>query len=127
MSYLLDTHALIWYFEDSHDLPDRITAIIDDAVNKKFICSVSLWEIAIKMNNGKLEMKFSLDELLAEIANSDLNILQVENEYLKKLSEMPFFHTDPFDRLIMATSLVENMTIITIDKDIQKYDVPWIW
>ena len=127
MSYLLDTHTLIWYFEDSPNLSKEVIDLIDDALNNKCICSVSLWEIAIKKNIGKLKLKLSLEELLTETRNSDLKILQIEDTHLKRLSELPFLHKDPFDRLIIAAAIAEKMTIITIDENIQKYDVPWIW
>ena len=78
MSYLLDTHVLIWYFEDSEELHEKIVGIIDDD-NQKYISSVSLWEIAIKTSLGKLDMNFSFDELLTEIASTDLHVLQIED------------------------------------------------
>jgi len=127
MSYLIDTHALIWYFEDSLDIPEKVKMIIDTDSTKKFISIASLWEIAIKMSIGKLTMGLHFGEILTELENSDLLILQVENNYLKKVFELPFLHKDPFDRLIIATALIENLTIITIDENIQKYDVPWVW
>ena len=127
MFYLLDTHTLIWYFEDSPKLPSNITSIIDNNAYYKCICSVSLWEIAIKTNIGKLTMSISFDDLLIAISNSDLIVMQMENEYLRENSKLPFFHKDPFDRMIISTAIAEDMTIITKDEDIQKYDVPWIW
>ena len=127
MKYLFDTHALIWYFEDSSKVPEKIVNLIDSSVNQKYICSASLWEIAIKTNIGKLEMNFSFDDLLNEIANSDLVILQIEDDYLRKLSNLPLLHKDPFDRLLIATAIVEGMTIITVDENIHKYDVLWVW
>ena len=127
MSYLLDTHALIWYFEDSPDIPENVKMIIDNNTTKKFISTASLWEIAIKMSIGKLTMGLRFDEVLTEVENSDLLVLQVENKYLNKVFELPFLHKDPFDRLIIATALTENMTIITIDENIQKYNVSWLW
>jgi PIN domain nuclease of toxin-antitoxin system len=127
MKYLLDTHAIIWYFEDSAELPKRITEIIDNPDIGICICSVSLWEIAIKINLGKLKLNFPLDDLLDVIRTRDFVVLQIENEYLQKLSELPFLHKDPFDRMLIASALVENLTIITIDECIQKYDVLWIW
>jgi len=127
MSYLLDTHALIWYFEDSKDLPIKIARIIDNPICHKFICVASLWEIAIKSNIGKLDMRLSFDELLDIIEDSELSIIPIENGYLKGLSKLPFIHKDPFDRLIITTALSEGLTIVTADENIQKYDVPWIW
>ena len=127
MKYLLDTHAVIWYLEDSPELPKKITELIDDPEISIYICSVSLWEVAIKMNLSKLELNLPFDELLNSIKNGDFNILQVEDEYLRRLSSLPFIHKDPFDRLIISTALTDNLTIITIDENIQKYDVPWVW
>ena len=127
MKYLLDTHALIWYFEDSSDMPVKIANLIDNPMNNKFICSVSLWEIAIKLNIGKLDIKISFDQLIDAISGSDLVITQIENDHLKALTGLPVIHKDPFDRLIISTALVGNLTIITVDENIQKYEVPWIW
>ena len=127
MDYLLDTHALIWYFEDSPSLPNKVTELIDSATNHKHICSVSLWEIAIKTNLGKLNMHFSFEQLLDEIAASELIVLQIKDEYLKELPKLMNVHKDPFDRLLIATAVVEKLTIITIDENIRKYDVSWVW
>jgi len=127
MSYLLDTHALIWYFEDSADMPIGIVRIIDNPIFQKFICVASLWEIAIKSSIGKLDMRLSFDELLDVIEGSELSVVPIKNDYLKRLSNLPFIHKDPFDRLIIATALLESLTILTVDENIQKYNVPWIW
>ena len=81
----------------------------------------------IKSNIGKLDMLLSFDELLDTIENSELSVIPIENNYLKRLSKLPFIHKDPFDRLIIATALLEGLTIMTVDENIQKYDVPWIW
>ena len=108
MNYLLDTHALIWHFEDSPDIPEKVKMIIDSDVTKKSISTASLWEIAIKMSIGKLAIGLQFDEILSEVENSELLILPVENNYLKKVYELPFLHKDPFDRLIIATALIEN-------------------
>ena len=127
MKYLLDTHTIIWHFDDSTKLSQKAIEITDNPESRLYICSISLWEIAIKMNLGKLNLNFTLDKLLAAINESDVDILQIEDEYLNKLSELPYIHKDPFDRLIIATALLEDLTILTIDENIQKYDVPWIW
>ena len=127
MRYLLDTHTLIWFFENSSELPHKTKEIILLDSNEKYICSVSLWEIAIKVNLGKLKISFSLEELINDIKIRNFHILQIEDEFLKGLSILPFIHKDPFDRLLIATALAEDLTIITIDENIQKYDVSWIW
>ncbi|MCL2054195.1 MAG: type II toxin-antitoxin system VapC family toxin [Oscillospiraceae bacterium] len=127
MKYLIDTHAVIWYYENSPELPDKIVKLIDNPANSIYICAISLWEIALKMNLGKLNLKLPLDELLDNINDRDFTILQIKDKYLSNLGNLPFIHKDPFDRLIVATALVEGLTIITIDENIQKYEVDWIW
>jgi len=127
MKYLLDTHTLIWYFEDSPKLPVAVYGLIDDAAIEKFACSISLWEIAIKSSIGKMEMRFSFDYLLGLITSSDLTILHIADEHLKGIANLPQIHKDPFDRLLISTAQSERMTIITIDENIHKYDVLSMW
>jgi len=127
MKYLLDTHVIIWYIEDSPELSIELKEIIDNPENSIYICSVSLWEIAIKMNINKLRLSLRLDELLANIKNSDFVILQIEDEYLKRYYDLPLIHRDPFDRLLIATAISEGLVIVTADDNIYKYDVQWIW
>ena len=127
MRYLLDTHTVIWYLGKSPNLPPKVKEIIIDSDNRRCISSVSLWEIAIKVNLGKLKLTLPLNEFLDKIQNSEFEILQIKNEYLKGLAILPSIHKDPFDRLLVATALVENLTIITADDNVRKYDVPWIW
>ena len=127
MKYLLDTHAVIWYIEDSSELPKKISDLIDNPENDIYISSVSFWEISIKVSLGKLDLELPFDEFLANIRNRDFSFLQIEDEYLNRLLDLPFVHKDPFDRLIITSALVENLIIITIDENIKKYDVPSIW
>jgi len=127
MRYLLDTHTVIWYFQNSSELPQKVKEIIKLSENEIYICSISLWEIAIKVNLGRLTLSITFDELIEDIKNRDFEILQIEDNYLQGLSSLPFIHRDPFDRLLISTALVENLTILTIDENIQKYGVSWIW
>ena len=127
MRYLLDTHVIIWYLEASAELPEEAEALIDNPEEDVCICVVSLWEIAIKMNLGKLTLSLTLDELLDNIITRNFHIIQIENEHLLNLLKMPYIHKDPFDRLLISTALAEDLTILTADENIQKYDVPWLW
>ena len=127
MRYLLDTHAIIWYAEDSLELPKKIKDIIDNTENEIYISSTSLWEIALKVSLGKLDLELPLDEFLMNIRSRDFIFLQIEDEYLNRLLGLSFIHKDPFDRLIISSALSEDLTIITIDENIKKYDVSYIW
>lgn len=127
MKYLLDTHALIWLIESSSEISPKIKEALISSKNSIFLSSVSLWEIAIKTSLGKLRLMAPFEKLLDDLNSTDITILQIENEYLKRLTTLPQIHKDPFDRLLIATTLVEDLTIITADENIHKYDVKWLW
>ena len=127
MKYLLDTHTLIWLIESSSKVSDNIKERLKIPGNTICLSSVSLWEIAIKTSLRKLDLKSPFDKLLSDLHKTDIVILQIEDDYLRKLAALPLIHKDPFDRLIIATALTEELTIVTADNNIQKYDVPWIW
>ena len=127
MRYLLDTHTVIWYLDESHRLPQGMEEVIDNSDNRIYVSSVSLWETAIKINLGKLELNSTFNEFLNKVRDSDFDILQIEDAYLKSLSLLPSIHKDPFDRLLISTALAENLTIITADENVRKYSVPCIW
>lgn len=125
MRFLLDTHALIWYSDSSGKLSNRAEELIDNPENTVFISSVSLWEIAIKIKLRRIGISFN--KLLDEVEKADFTVLHAENTYLKELIDLPLIHKDPFDRLLIATAKSEDMTLITADDDIHKYDVKWVW
>ncbi|MCL1998915.1 MAG: type II toxin-antitoxin system VapC family toxin [Turicibacter sp.] len=127
MKYLLDTHVALWYLEQSPRLSKNIEQTIDDAENDIFVCAISLWEVAIKVNLGKLDLRLTLAELFELVEIRNFRIIPIEYKHMLTLLNLPYHHKDPFDRLIIATALAEQLTIISADKNIQRYDVPWIW
>ena len=127
MKYLLDTHTIIWYLEASSELPKKIEALIDDPKIDIIISSVSLWEIVIKSSLKKLTLNLSLEELLSGVKTRSFHILQIEDGHLLNLRKLPYIHKDPFDRLLVASAISEDMTLITADKNIRKYNVKCVW
>ena len=127
MKYLLDTHTLIWLLEASSKVSQEIKEILKSPGNSVYLSSASLWEIAIKTSLGKLDLKAPFEKLLLDLNKTNIVILQIENEYLKKIITLPAIHKDPFDRLLISTALTEDMTIITADENIRKYNVNWVW
>jgi len=128
MKYLLDTHTFLWYFWDSKDLSACASNIIEDNAVQKYISIVSLWEFSIKYSMGKLTFDGGLTQLWNMLLQNGFVILPITQPQLEALiSELPLHHRDPFDRLITATAKAEELTIVTIDENIQKYDVSWIW
>ncbi|MCL2358066.1 MAG: type II toxin-antitoxin system VapC family toxin [Defluviitaleaceae bacterium] len=128
MKYLLDTHAFLWYFWDSAELSACASNIIEDGNVQKYISIASLWEFAIKYSMRKLSFDGGVTHLWEMLSQNGFVILPITRSHLELLiSELPFHHRDPFDRLIIATAKAEDLTIVTIDENIQKYDVPWVW
>ena len=126
MRYLLDTHTILWCTNRrDNKLSKKAEDIITNHQNDIYISSASLWEIAIKVGLGKLDI--NLNRLISELEKVDFTILHAENAFLKELVQLPFIHKDPFDRLLVATAISEDMTLITADKNIHKYNVQWVW
>jgi PIN domain nuclease of toxin-antitoxin system len=127
MRRLLDTHTLLWYFHKSHRLPSSILATIERVDIQKFVSVASLWEFAIKHSMGKLNFDGGISAFWKMVTANEFVILQINEPYLIKLASLPFLHRDPFDRLLVATAIVEDMTILTADESIRQYDVRWVW
>ena len=127
MKYLLDTHVVLWLATNSPFLSETAKRAILDNNNEKYVSIVSAWEVAIKLGTQKLQLDGGLAEFFRMIDVNGFLLLGIEREYLQYVQTLAFFHKDPFDRLLIATANVENVTLISIDDNIQKYDVNWIW
>ncbi|UTC67659.1 MULTISPECIES: type II toxin-antitoxin system VapC family toxin [unclassified Treponema] len=124
--YLLDTHTLLWFLNDSPKLSKRALEIITTE-GKIFFSIVSLWEIAIKKTIGKLDLDSSISEIEALCYEKDISLIQIKAKHLDKIIELPNIHSDPFDRLIIAQSIIENLILITKDINIPHYPVKTVW
>lgn len=127
MNYLLDTHTFLWFASGSENLPLKVLDIISDAEVKCFLSIASLWEIAIKMEIGKLSMSMNFDEISAFCLRNDFKILQIEIQHLLELQKLTRFHSDPFDRLIITQAASDNLIVMTRDKNFSKYPVQLMW
>ena len=127
MRYLLDTNVVVWYFDGKKLLRPKIKKIIDDPDNKVYVSIVSVWEIVVKLCVNKLNVSFTIDHLIESIKSRDFTLLPVKQKHLNANLKLPLIHGDPFDRLLIATSISEKLTFITSDKENQKYNVEWEW
>ena len=127
MSYLLDTHALIWALEDNQKLSVAARKIIDDENNAIFVSMASLWEMAIKLSRGKLSLSQSLEDIMGSLENQRVTLLSVKPAHILKLLDLPFEHNDPFDRLMIAQCLQENMTFVSNEALFLRYGVDRVW
>ena len=128
MRYLLDTHTAVWEFIDSPELSASVKSVIDDCSNEIFVSIVSAWEIAIKRNldRGKVAL-CSVAEFFDEIAASGFELLTLEPRHVRPVETLPYHHRDPFDRLLIATAIAEDMTFLSADENVSKYAVKWLW
>jgi PIN domain nuclease of toxin-antitoxin system len=127
MKNLLDTHTFIWFLDDNKNLSPTAIAYIEDSKAENFISIVSLWEIAIKISLGKLEIKIPFENLEEYILANNFQILSISFYDLIKLSDLLFHHRDPFDRLLIAQSLSNKMNLISKDSIFKDYSIAQIW
>jgi PIN domain nuclease of toxin-antitoxin system len=123
MNLLLDTHILLWFYSGSSQLSSVAKNLIKDTSNECYISIASLWEITIKYHLGKLELEDSLEELFAFIVRNKINVIPIEFSHLLTILSLPHIHKDPFDRIIIAQSISENLTIISKDGFFGQYEV----
>lgn len=121
MIYLIDTHALIWYIAGDRRLKRRAISVIEDKNNTVYISKATLWEMAIKISLGKLALSIPFEDLEVYLEENNFFILDYNFDHLKKLLTLPFHHSDPFDRLIIAQALADDLTIITHDTWFENY------
>jgi len=127
MSYLVDTHALLWMMFEPKKLSRNAQEILADKSLYKFVSITSLWEIAIKNRIGKLPLPMGIADTISKVDILGIGHVGVNHRHIEIFNTLPLLHRDPFDGIIIATALSENMTILTGDENIQKYDVPWTW
>jgi PIN domain nuclease of toxin-antitoxin system len=118
---LLDSHVLLWWFGQPNPLSHNAKAAIADRRNKVFVSVATVWEIAIKVRVGKLRIPEGMLDVLEE---ENLIALPITGEHARRAAELPMIHRDPFDRMLVAQALVEELRIVTADLQILRYNVP---
>ena len=118
--YLLDTHIFLWSLDETKRLTEEVAKILKDPRNRIFVSVATAWEISIKQKKGKLPLKTTLEECFRK---SNFEILEIKLPHILQLENLPFYHKDPFDRMLVAQAIVEKLMIITEDGKINKYDV----
>jgi PIN domain nuclease of toxin-antitoxin system len=121
MRLLLDTHALLWWDEDR--LPKRLVASIQHA-DEVYVSAVTAWEIAIKQALGKIDVRGTVAETIADYGFS---ALPVTIEHTDAVRALPPHHRDPFDRMLVAQARGEGLTLVSRDPALRAYDVELLW
>lgn len=123
MRILIDTQILIWHLEGDTTLSLEYRKLIANTANQIMVSIVSLWEIGIKTGIRKLSLSKPLESIFDHIERSSSFILPIRPAHILLVSKLPFHHRDPFDRLITAQALVENVPVISSDGAFHKYGV----
>lgn len=119
--YLLDTHILLWYFMGSEKLGNRAKNAIEK--NLCFYSTATLWELGIKQSINKIDLKLKISELENIFIKSAFLKLEINAKQIDRLKNLTDIHKDPFDRLLIAQALENNLCLITADENILLYDI----
>jgi PIN domain nuclease of toxin-antitoxin system len=126
-SLLLDTHAFLWWVADDPRLSRRAREAVTEA-GLVLLSVASCWEIAIKVSLGKLTLSQPVDRFLAEhLGINQFTLLPIELDHAASVATLPFLHRDPFDRLIAAQALYEELPIVSSDPIFKRYKLKEIW
>lgn len=125
MKLLLDTHAFIWWDREPDLIPAKTLELMQQSV--LLLSLVSLWEMQIKTQLGKLSLNLPLAELVQHHQENGMELLPIALAHILELDQLPQHHKDPFDRLLIAQSRVESVAIVSKDEIFQSYDSQIIW
>lgn len=123
MRLLLDTHLLLWAVARSERLPREARQLLEDDDNEVYYSAASIWEIAIKSSLRRSDFRIDLAQLLATLPEMGLVELPITANHAAGIVRLPPIHRDPFDRLLIAQSLVEPLTLLTNDALLDRYRV----
>ncbi len=128
MNLLLDTHTLIWWFDESPLLSKRALEIVSSENNTVFVSAVSAWEISIKERAGKLVVsKDLLEDFDVTVSNQNFQLLAISTGHAFQGGRFLSPHKDPFDRLLAAQALLEGLTLVSGDRKMPGFGVPILW
>ena len=128
MRLLLDTHAFLWFILDDPKLSAKADALISDPNNDIHVSPASYWEIAIKISLKKYSLPEPYQVFMErEITANDFGILPIEPKHTAAVTDMPFYHRDPFDRLIIAQATVEGIGVVSGDSAFDSYGITRLW
>lgn len=128
MNLLIDTHCWLWSRAEPERLNDRARELLTAAEHNLYFSAASSWEIAIKVAVGRLQFPEDLSSYLpSQLSIGGFVAIPIEHTHALHTATLPFHHSDPFDRLLVAQAQVESLTLLTADAALLDYDVELIW
>ena len=128
MKLLLDTHTFIWWDNEPEKLSQKVNDFLLDNTNEIILSVVSVWEMQIKIQLGKFKLKLPLQEIIeSQQKTNNIYILPIELKHVLALSNLPAHHRDPFDRLLVTQSNIEDANLVSKDPIFANYPVKVLW
>ena len=128
MRLLLDTHAFLWWVTDAPELSAAARAAIQDPEAECLVSLATCWEMAIKQSLGKLKLDVPLEQFVpTHMATNGFLQMEIEFRHVARVADLPFHHRDPFDRLLAAQAMVENLPLVSNDLAFDDYGVRRLW
>lgn len=128
MKLLFDTHTFIWWDSQPNNLSQTSLTLLQDRSNILLLSVISIWEMQIKLQLGKLTLSRSLLEIIEnQQQTNQIELLSVNLAHVLELDKLPLVHKDPFDRLLITQANVENAALVSCDPIVAQYPVNVIW
>jgi len=128
VKFLLDSGVWVWTIASPEKISPRAFEVFNDEKNEVYFSAVSSWELSIKAGNRKLQLPSPPDQCIpAFMAKQGLVPLAISHLHTVRVFDLPPYHRDPFDRLLIAQAMVEEMTILTNDQEFEKYPIDIVW
>ena len=127
MKLLLDTHTFLWAINQPERLSPKVQTLLRDPAIPRWLSAVALWEIAVKIQIGKLALPAQPGYYLGHLLALKAQVLAIGARHTLGVLALPLLHKDPFDRLLVAQAREEGLTLVTADQFIHQYDVPVLW
>ena len=123
MKILLDTHVLLWVAGDPKQLSAQAIKLLEDPQNQLYFSAASLWEISIKNKLGRTDFKVDLPVLRRNLLDYGFEEITINSAHTLAVEALPNIHKDPFDRMLVAQTIVEGITLMTADSAVAEYPV----
>jgi PIN domain nuclease of toxin-antitoxin system len=128
MRLLLDTHAFLWFVLNDGRLSSTALGLLRDPNNLLWLSPASYWEIAIKISTGKYSLPEPFEVFMhREIQQNNLQVLPISVTHTPVLTSLPYHHRDPFDRLLIAQAIIEQVPIVSADVQLDAYSITRLW
>ena len=128
MKILLDTHTFLWFVLGDAQLSSTARSLIEDVATTKLVSPAVYWELAIKISIGKYKLNEPFESFLDRgIIQNGFQILPIEPRHAAELTTLPFHHRNPFERLIIAQAIIEQIPVVSADKAFDDYPVKRLW